>query len=428
MDIHIVKSILIAIAIGFMIGMQRAIYHLNTGETSFAGSRTFSIIALIGYLAGFINNYFQGFALVSAVMTGVVIAIAYYFKIYISQKGSSKIDYGSTTHFAAIATYLLGLMVSLNFEKYAIFAGVLVVVLLELKPRLQQFEAKITATDINAAVLLLAITFLVLPILPNKMIGPYHLFNPYKTWLMAVIISTLSFIGYAAIKIFGHKKGLFLTGALGGLVSSTAVTISMSKIAATRKDLAPHAAGAISLACTFMFLRIVVLAFVVNPSLALKLLWPFSITAAIGLMFTYYLFKHSRPVDIKLDDGFAQNPLQFSEAVKFGIIFGIVYGATHFVKAKYGDLGVYIVSFLSGITDVDAITLSLAQLASEGSLGLIAGVNGIVLASVVNSLVKFAISLWIGKRPLASHLIKYFLLTLGGLIISLWLLEVITFQ
>ncbi len=428
MDIHIVKSILIAIAVGFMIGMQRAIYHLNRGETSFAGSRTFSIIALVGYLAGFINNHFQGFAIVTAFMAGIVIAIAYYFKVYTSQKGSGQIDYGSTTHFAAIATYLLGLMVSLNFEKYAIFAGVLIVVLLELKPKLQRFEAKITATDINAAVLLLAITFLVLPILPNKMIGPYQLFNPYKTWLMAVIISTLSFVGYAAIKIFGHKKGLFLTGALGGLVSSTAVAVSMSRIAATRKDLAAPAAGAISLACTFMFLRVLVLTFVVNPGLALKVLWPFTIAALVGLVFTYYLFRKSRPVEVKMEDGFTQNPLQFSEAVKFGIIFGIVYGATHFVQAKYGDLGVYVVSLLSGITDVDAITLSLAQLAAEGSLRPLAGVNGIVLASIVNSLVKFAISCWIGGRWLAWPLIKYFLLTLGGLMSALWFLEVVTFQ
>ncbi len=428
MDIHIVKSILIALAVGFMIGMQRAIYHLKRGETSFAGSRTFSIIALVGYLAGFVNKYFQGFALVTAFMAGMVIAIAYYFKVYTSQKRPGQIDYGSTTHFTAIATYLLGLLVSLNLENYAIFVGVLIVVLLEIKPKLQRFEAKITAPDINAAVLLLAITFLVLPILPNKMIGPYHLFNPYKTWLMAVIISALSFIGYAAIKILGHKKGLFLTGALGGLISSTAVTISMSKIAYSRKNLASHAAGAISLACTFMFLRVLVLVFVVNPGLALKLLRPFAMASLAGLAYTYYLFKRSGPAEVTVKDGFTQNPLQFSEAVKFGIIFGIVYGATHFVKARYGDLGVYVVSFMSGISDVDAITLSLAQLTSEGSLNPLAGTNGIVLASIVNSFVKFAISWWLGGRNLARYLIQYFVLTLGTLASALWFFEVIAFK
>ncbi len=420
MDIHVIRSILVAAVLGFMIGMQRSIYHLSEDEKSFGGSRTFSIIALAGYMSGILNRELTGIAIAAALAIGMIIMEAYFFKVSRSMKETDAIDLGSTTHFAAMATFLLGLLVSLHQENLAVFVGVLIIVLLEIKPKLRKLEARITSQDINAAVLLLAMTFLVLPILPNRMIGPYHLFNPYKTWLMAVVISALSFVGYAAIKFLGHKRGLFLTGALGGMVSSTAVTVTLSKIAAGKKELAVHVAGAIAVACTIMFLRVLVLVFIIHPSLAEKALLPFLGATVAGLGFTYYLFKNSLPAELSLSDTFAKNPLQLSEAIKFGILFGIVYGASSFVQARYGSTGVYVVSFFSGLTDVDAITLSLAELAKEGSLASMVAMIGIITASVVNSLVKFMIAAWQGGRPLALYLSVYFLITLGVLAASVW--------
>ena len=415
MEFQVIKSILIAVGLGFMIGMQRAIYHLSQDEKSFAGSRTFSLIAMVGYMAGYLDTDFGGIAMMVGVLAGAVILAAYYFKV------TNMEGYGSTTHFAAIATYLLGVMVSLGQEKYAIFLGVLIIVLLEIKPKLQRFEAKITPSDINAAVLLLAMTFLVLPVLPDRMIGPYQLFNPYKTWLMAVIISAISFVGYAAIKILGHKKGLFLTGALGGLVSSTAVSVSMSRLAVTQKRFAVHFAAAIAIACTFMFLRVLILVFVVNPEMAADLLVPFSAASAGGLAYTWYLYRTARSGSVSVGDTFARNPLQLSEAIKFGILFGIVYGAVAFVQTRYGDIGVYVVSMLSGITDVDAVTLTLAQLAEEGSLKTVAAMNGIIIASVVNSLVKLGIVCWVAGWRLGWQLARYFLVTLAMLGAGMWI-------
>ncbi len=419
MDIETVKSILVAAGLGFMTGMQRSIYHINREQKSFAGSRTFSIIALVGYMSGILNKEIGGTAIIAGVSIGLLILLAYYFKVSKSPCISSEMDIGSTTHFTALATFLLGLMVSLGLQKYAIFLGILIIVLLEIKPRLQKVEAKITSKDINAAVLLLAMTFLILPILPNRMIGPYHLFNPYKTWLMAVIISTLSFVGYAAIKIFGHKRGLLLTGALGGMVSSTAVSVSMSKIASSNRNVTLHVASAISIACTFMFFRVLILAFLINPELALGMLIPFLLATITGLAFTYFIYQHSRPMEVSLDESFAKNPLQLSEAVRFAIIFGIVYGASEFVQARYGNLGVYIISLLSGLTDVDAITLSLAQLARDGKLLALVSINGIIIASVTNSFVKLGIATWIGGKSLGFTLLKYFLITLTALSLGL---------
>ncbi len=415
-DINIIRSILVAALLGFMIGMQRSIYHISRQEKSFAGSRTFSIIALTGYMAGLINKDMTGIALVAGFLSGLLVLAAYYFKVATSSSQSETgWDFGSTTHFSAIATFLLGLLVSLHMEKYAVFIGVLIIVLLEIKPKIRRVEARITSEDINAAVLLLAMTFLVLPILPNRMIGPYQLFNPYKTWLMAVIISAISFVGYAAIKIFGHKRGLFLTGTLGGMVSSTAVTVSLSKIAAGRKEIVLHVAGAIAIACSIMFLRVLILVSIVDMALIEKMLIPFLGATLAGFGFTYLLYKKARPAQLSVSDTFAKNPLQLSEAVKFGILFGVIYGASSFVRARYGDLGIYVISFFSGLTDVDAITLSLAELSKQGSLTQVVSIIGIITASVVNSFVKFVIAAWQGGRNLAYYLLVYFFIVLSVL-------------
>lgn len=415
MDIQVIQSILIALALGFMVGLQRAIYHLKQDEKSFAGSRTFSLICLTGYSAGMLNKVFHGLALSTGIIVGIIIIAAYMYKTL------RKEGLGSTTHMAAMVTYLLGLMISVGYERYAIFIGVLMIALLEIKPKLRRFEAKITQEDINAAILLLAMTFLILPVLPDKMIGPYKLFNPYKTWLMAVVISGISFLGYAAMKILGHKKGLMLTGALGGLVSSTAVTISMSKIAKIQTRLLQHLAAAIALACTFMFLRVLVLVSVVNPTLAETLSVPFFMATLMGLLFTYYMYRKETPTDHPPEDAFMKNPLQLSEAIRFGLLFGIVYGAIAFVKSRYGDVGIYAVSFLSSITDVDAITLTLAVLHRDGGVSSFTATNGIVLASITNSLVKLGIAWWVAGKGLGMRLTLFFVMTLLALGTSIWL-------
>ncbi|MEJ2500754.1 MAG: MgtC/SapB family protein [Campylobacterales bacterium] len=329
MEYAIIKSIVIALLIGFMVGMQRTISRLPKGEQNFAGSRTFALIALIGYLAGWLGETIEGFVFAATAVIGMLVGISYYLKV---------------TRFHIIA--------------------VLMVVLLEIKPHLQEFESHLSSTDINAAILLLAMSFIVLPVLPNEMIGPYELFNPYKTWLMAVIIAAISFVGYAAIKLLGPKRGIFITGAAGGLVSSTAVSISLSKMFEKQFQFINNYAGGVAVACTFMYLRVLFEAAVIHPALAKALAPAYVAASAIGIVFSYFLYNRSHTADIHFEEqAIAKNPLQLSEALKFGLLFGVIYGAIAFTQGRFGDIGVYIVSFISGITDVDAITLSLSELA-----------------------------------------------------------------
>jgi len=194
------------------------------GKGNFAGTRTFALIALMGYLSGWLQKHLPDTYLIVGIGLMLLLSITYTLKII--RTG----HWGMTTHIAAIVTWLLGLLVWAGEPTYALFIGVVVIILLEVKPRLQTLERHIGMTDIHAVTLLLVMTFVILPILPDRMVDPWHLFDPYKTWMMAVIIAAISFIGYVAIKVLGQKHGVFLTGAAGGLISSTAVSITLSQM------------------------------------------------------------------------------------------------------------------------------------------------------------------------------------------------------
>jgi len=420
LDYILIKTLLIAVILGFIIGLQRTMANLYTRDKEkeayfAAGSRTFALIALLGFLSGWLNKSVPMIVSIIAFSVVGLLVLSYYLKAVLYKK------MGMTSQIAAIITYLLGLMVYFHLEQYAIFIGVLMIILLEIKPRLQKIEQNITPADLNASILLLAMTFLILPILPDEMIGPYKLFNPYKTWLMAIIIASISFVGYVAIKILGNKRGVLLTGLFGGLISSTAVSISLSQMYTTQKEYLNNFAAGIAMACTLMYIRVLFEAFVINQEVALALLLPYAAASVSGLIFVYILYKYSKTATFNLEDtDIAKNPLQLSEALKFGLLFGIIYGAISVIQGNYGNIGVYIISTLSGITDVDAITLSLSQLTSDQKLSVQASAIGIIIASATNSLVKLGIVYWIGGRAIGWRLTLFFLLTLGMMGVGVW--------
>ncbi len=408
-----IQSFLIALAIGFIIGLQRALANLLKDEPTIMGSRTFALISLSGYLCASLGS--EQIVAVGFLGVALLSAFAYRAKVRLYKRS------GVTTFIGALVTFWLGVMVAYHKEQYAISLAVIIITLLELKSKLQKFERHISPTDINSVVLLLVMTFVILPILPDRFIDPYGLFNPYKTWLMAVVIASISFIGYVAVKLFGHKHGLFLTGAAGGLISSTAVTITLSKMFASQKRMVEAFGAGIAVACTFMFIRVLFETFLINPQLALKLTPAYVGATLSGLFFVYRLYKRVQEPSIELQHkSLSTNPLQLSEAIKFGLLFGIIYGAVKVVEIKYGEIGVYVISFLSGISDVDAITLSLSEMAKRALPSSVA-MGGIVIASITNSLVKLALSFYLGGRFLGKRLALFFILTLGSMLIGLFI-------
>ena len=399
--IELLNALLISLALGFLIGLERNISFNNENSKSFAGSRTFALISLIGYLSIYLSQKINFLIYLSFFAITLLITSAYIVKITKYQK------IGSTTHFAAIIAFLIGILVYFD-KNLAVIVTILVVFLLNIKTKITYLESKLSSKDINSALLLLIMTFIVLPLLPDKMI--YYI-NPYKTWLMAVIIATLSFVGYISIKLMGHKYGILLTGAAGGFVSSTAVTLTLSKMYTLSKKNIFTYASAIAIANTIMFARVLVETFLINPKVTIIISLPYIATTLAGIYYSYKLYKNSsKDIEINIS-ALEKNPLELDEAIKFAIIFGIIYSLTFFLSNKYGNIGIYIVSFFSGLTDVDAITLSLSSL-SKNEIPLISAAIGISIASFMNSIFKLAIVWIFGTKDLAKEITKFFALIL----------------
>ena len=278
----------------------------------------------------------------------------------------------------------------------------------------------ITQEDIRSLFLLTA-GFLILYFLPDEMMGPYAIFNPYKTWFMVMIISGISFSGYVAIRVLGSKNGILMTGALGGLISSTAVSISLSGIARSHRQHSKSFAAGIVMACTLMFIRVLFEVIVLDVSLLGRLLPAFAGAALLGGLYGVYLYRGSEHFTIDPQKTeYMKNPLQISTSLKFGLLFGLIYGLIKVVSVHFGDIGVYLVSGLSGITDVDAITLSLSTMAHDETLVTQVALLGVALASAVNTVVKTIIVYWIGGVEVGTLMLRYSLIVLVTMGVGVW--------
>jgi len=416
MNTSFLYLIVLSIALGFLIGLERNIHFNEEKQKGFAGSRTFAIISLLGFLSAYLYKNFPYLIYLSFFGIILLSSIAYFLKVFHYNKQ------GTTTHFSALLTFIIGIIVFFD-KNLAIILTIILVFLLNIKETLQKIEIKLSARDINSILLLMTMTFIILPILPDKMV---FYFNPYKTWLMAVIIASLSFLGYLAIKFTGEKYGVLITGAAGGFISSTAVTLTLSKMFQKTLSNKFIFASAIAIANTIMFGRVFVEALLVNRKLAFLLAFPYIISTITGIVYSIYLYKKSSFKNLTISiSKFEKNPLELDEAIKFAIIFGIIYSLVYYFSNKFGSIGLYIISFLSGLTDVDAITLSLSSLANE-KIALLNAALGIAIASFSNSLFKLSIVWFFGKKELAIEITKFFITILSVFIISFLILYFIS--
>lgn len=415
-DILIIRQILIAIVIGFMLGLQRDIAYHRKKRNGFAGARTFAMIALVGYLSAWMNQKIEFFVLVSFLIVGAFVLISYLYKSIYKQLS------GSTTEFTMIITYILGLLVFFSKAQYAILIAIVILILLDIKGRLKHFRSFITPKDMQSTILFLVMTFIILPLLPDATIDPFGVFNPYETWIMVVLIAGISFMGYIAIKVLGTQRGIYITGIFGGLVSSTAVSITLSKIYALKQNFLKSFAGAIAISYSIMYIRVLVEAFVINPTLAKAIMIPYLLASLFAFAFVFYLYKQSCNTQSVEELKINSNPLEISEALKLGLLFGIIFGSIAFFQSRFGDAGIYLVAFLSGLTDVDAITLSLSKLALS-KISMEVAINGIVIATIVNSVVKLGIVWVVGGKKIGMLIALYYLITLSAMIVPLWMLR-----
>lgn len=398
----------VALVIGILIGLQREHAHGEPDEELFAGVRTFALMGLLGCTAAFAADILGSpwvFIAITAVL-GSLLAIAYFVSAW---RG----EIGLTTEAAVVVTILAGALCYWNQLALAAALAVATMVLLSLKLEMHRFAQRLTREDIYATLKFAVITAIILPVLPNQTYGPppLNVLNPYKIWLLVVLISGISFLGYVLIKLIGPSQGIGLTGLLGGLTSSTAVTLSFTQRSQKSQGLARPFALAIMVAWTVMFVRVVVEVTAVNVGLA-RVLWPPMAAAGLaGTAYCLYLYRKHR-VEEKEEIEFS-NPFELAPAVKFALIFAVILLMSKAAQTYLGNAGLYLSSIVSGLADVDAIALSMAELSGQpDGLAPQIAARATVLATFANTCVKGAIVVAGGAPGLRNALLPGFLLML----------------
>ncbi|MEC7816196.1 MAG: MgtC/SapB family protein [Pseudomonadota bacterium] len=413
---RITFSLLIALTLGAIIGLERG---WNAREQTpgqrIAGIRTFALVGLLGGVSAVLNESVSRWAFPVLLLAVVTIGLVAY------QARIQKIENFSITGLIGmVLTFCFGAMAVAVDPVVAAAGAVVTAMILDSKAEIHSWVEKLQAHELDAALKLLLISVVMLPLLPNEPMGPGGVLNPREIWWMVVMIASISFIGYFAIRVVGARKGILFTSLFAGLSSSTALTLHFAKLSGRNPDFsAPFAAG-ILIACGTMFPRILVYCAVINASLLPSLLWPVVTMTLLLYGPALYLWRaHSRQFQVS-QPSLAQNPLDLSSALSFGALLTVILLLGQFLEDAFGNVGVYALAAASGVADVDAITLSLTRLSNDG-LAAETAVLAIVLAATVNNLVKTGMAWSLGNRQTGLLVAGPMVLSLGAGLLIAWL-------
>ncbi|MBE0615713.1 MAG: MgtC/SapB family protein [Burkholderiales bacterium] len=386
-------AFLTSLSLGLLIGLER-----ERNPASKAGLRTFALVALLGTLTGLIAER-TGSPWILAAGLGLVGAMMIAAYARDKRPGEDTADPGTTSVAAVCVCYGLGVLIWLGYPTLAIMLGVITTMLLYFKPELHGMSQSLTRQDLLSILQFAALSLVILPVLPDQNFGPYHALNPYRIWLMVVLISGISLAGYVALRIAGGRHGVLLLGLLGGMVSSTATSMVYSRHARD-PGMLQVAAVVILTANLVVPARLAVLAGVVSPALLPQMLPVLAAALACGAVGTlYWWHKLSRQPVLELPE--IRNPTEIRTALGFGLLFGVVLFCSAWLSDAAGSRGLYAVALVSGLTDVDAITLSTLRLYDLGKLQALQAVSAIVLALVSNIVFKLGLVLTVGGAALA---------------------------
>lgn len=410
-EMEIAKRLGLALALGLLIGVERGWAGRSAQEgTRIAGLRTFGLIGLLGGLWALLAQHLGPLVLGFAFLGFAAVVIAGH---WLETRETR--DYGITTVVAALVAFALGALALYGHSTQAAAAAVAVAVLLRFKPQLHGWLSRLEPGELHAALRLLVISVILLPVLPNQGYGPWEALNPYEIWWMVVLIAGISFVGYFAIKIAGPQRGVILTAMSGGLVSSTPLTLSFSRMGQREPALQGLLAVGVVLASSTVFPRILIVVGVVAPSMVVYLAWPFGIMMLAGYGAALWQWRRVRG-EVPLGAVKLHNPSELGTALQFGALLALVMLLAHALQAWLGHAGIYLLAAVSGITDVDAITLSLSRLVPH-TLALQVAAQGIVLAAMMNTLVKGALVFAIAGRRMGWQVgLPFGLVILGGIV------------
>ncbi|RZU45291.1 uncharacterized membrane protein (DUF4010 family) [Fluviicoccus keumensis] len=408
MDIHTFQILAVAIGLGLLVGLQR-----ERAAAEVAGIRTFPLITVSGTLSGLLAEHFGGWILGAGIasMTALVISAS-----IIKQRKSY--DPGLTTEVAGLVMYCLGAYLCIGSMGIAVVLGGLVAVLLQLKDYLHESVRKMGDHDIHAIMRFTAIALVILPLLPDENFGPYSVLNPFDIWRMVVIIVGISLFGYAAYKLFRETAGTLLAGLIGGLISSTATTVSYARRTKGAPEASSLAALAIMLASTVAFLRITLVFTVIAPKQAVALTPPLLVMFLLMSVISALMYFQRSGEATEMPE--QENPTELGSAIFFGALYAGILLAVAATRDYLGESGLYLIATISGLTDVDAITLSTGRLVSQTLLEPETGWRLVLTAAISNLAFKAAATAILGDRSLFKRIgVAFGMASVGGLALIL---------
>ncbi len=405
----------VALAGGLLVGLQRERTH-----SDLAGIRTFPLISVFGALCAVLARAVSAAATDAAAQVGlpgvliiaaglIAIAILVLTGNLVRQPPAKPDDepHGLTTEVAILVIFTSGVLVGLNLYAPGVAVAAATAVLLHLKPSLHRFTRSLTDNDVRAVMQFAVIALVIFPVIPDRAMGPYDAVNPYKLWLMVVLVTGISLAGYVALRVFGARAGTFLAAFLGGLVSSTATTVSLSRLVKGDRSLAASAAPAIAIANSVMLARVMVLAFVAGGASAgaiLPALGAVLLASVAGAAVGAFASRSHTDAAGAVACSQQSNPTELKAAIFFAGLFAMVQVLVIAGKDVLGHMGLFVIAGLSGLTDMDAITLSTAGMAKAGQVEGATAAIAIIIAALVNTVVKLCIAGWMGGSGLAGRL------------------------
>ena len=406
----------VALLLGAIIGLERGwdAREQKSGER-IAGIRTFALVGLLGGISAVLAQEITEWAFPVLLVSVVAMAIVAY-----SERLEHIRNFSITGMVGMVLTFCFGAVAVAVDPVIATAAAVVTAIILDNKEEIHGWVNKLKEHELDAALKLLLISVVMLPLLPNEKMGPVGVLNPREIWWMVVMIASISFVGYFAIRVAGTRKGILFTSLFAGLSSSTALTLHFARQASKTPQLNAQFATGILIACGTMFPRILVYCLVINPDLLPSLIWPVLVMTA--LLYGPALFiwrKNDRELQVS-QPTLNQNPLDLTSALVFGALLTAILLMGEFLGNWLGDAGIYFLAATSGIADVDAITLSLTRM-SNNSLAMGTAVIGIVIAAATNNLVKSALAGFVGNRQIGLLVGGPMVLSLAAGLLVAWL-------
>lgn len=413
----------LSLLLGLLVGLQR-----ERARAKF-GMRTFPMITILGTLSALlsikIGVWILAVGLLCLTAIGISsLALPIYFRSVMRNDDSNKKndageEHGTTTLVTTLVMYLVGAMLANpDWNLPALEVGGITAVLLQFKLELHHVAEKLGESEMKAIMQFVMITFVILPILPNKCFGPYNSFNPFETWLMVVLIVGMSLTGYIVYKFFGEKAGILFGGILGGAISSTAMTICYSKMIRQKSIPARVAALVLMIASTFLVVRTMIMIYIVSPEFLKHCLLSLSLFMAASFIPAILLWGNIKDRSFSMAE--QSNPTQWSSALTFGVLYALIAFAMKAGSACFGETGLYFVTAVSGFTETSAVTISTARMAVSDPEIMNSGWRLVLIGLLSNTLFKWCATLLLAGITFGLKIFVLYLIPLAAGIILLF--------